>query len=139
MLYQVSNKYKDGSVEDFISTTPTHKSPHLVGSMVTPFKYKTKSLLKPGILTIQGKKYITPGWIPCHPDTQLTDIIHTKPKVKKVVVEKIEKHEYEFMSSNGKDKYFVRVIGENIKCTCPGFWVSKGNCKHVKEIKSNKF
>ena len=40
---------------------------------------------------------------------------------------------------NGKDKYFVRVIGENIKCTCPGFWVSKGNCKHVKEIKSNKF
>ena len=107
--------------------------------MATPFKYKTKSLLKPGILTIQGKKYITPGWIPCHPDTQLTDIIHTKPKVKKVVVEKIEKHEYEFMSSNGKDKYFVRVIGESIKCTCPGFWVSKGNCKHVKEIKSNKF
>jgi hypothetical protein len=139
MLYSVSNKYKDGYVEDFISTNPNIDQDNIVGSIVFPFKYRIKSFLRPGMLTIQGKKYIMPGWIPCHPETQLTDIIHIKPIIKKVVIEKIEKHEYEFMSSNGKDKYFVRVIGESIKCTCPGFWVSKGNCKHVKEIRSTKF
>jgi hypothetical protein len=136
MLYKISNKYKDGSVEDFISTSPNNKNENLVGSMVSPFKYQVNSLLKPGILTIQGKKYVMPGWIPCHPQTQLIDIIHIAPKIKKVAIEKIKKTEFEFISSNGKTKYFVRVVGESIKCTCPGFWVSKGNCKHVKEIRN---
>ena len=138
MLYSVSNTYKDGYVEDFISTTPNIDHDNIVGSVVMMFKYRITSLMKPGLVTFSGQKYIMPGWIPCHPQTQLTDVIHTKPTIKQVVVKKIEKHEFEFMSSNGKDKYFVRVVGESIKCTCPGFWVSKGNCKHVKEVRSKQ-
>lgn len=139
MLYSISNTYKDGYIEDFISTNPNSNQDLIVGSIVRNFKYRITSLMKPGLVTFSNQKYILPGWVPCHPQTQLTDIIHTNLIFKKIVVKEIEKHEFEFMSSNGKDKYFVRVVGGNIKCTCPGFFIVKDKnkgCKHIQEIKT---
>lgn len=55
MLYQISNVYKDGYVEDYISTTPNVSEDNIVTSIVSNFKYKTQSPLKPAIINAQGK------------------------------------------------------------------------------------
>lgn len=133
MLFQISNVYKDGYVEDYISTTPNVTEDNIISSTVSTFKYKTESLLRPAIINAQGKKYIIPGWIPCHPKTELSDIIwtpSTKPKKPEV-----QQGEYKFKSSSSDSEYTVKVIGQSVKCNCPGTWRSKGNCKHVQEVK----
>lgn len=138
MLFQISNKYKDGYIEDYVSSNPNHDQKHVVGSIVFPFKYKIKSLLKPGIAKIQGKTFITPGWIPCHPDIQMSDIIWEPIQVKgeTKVKNNLEVTQYEFLASNGKDKYYVKVTGDKMKCTCPGSWRAfDKTCKHMKEVK----
>lgn len=141
MLFQISNKYKDGYVEDYISSNPNPDQKYIVGSTVFPFKYKVESFLKPGITKIQGKTYITPNWIPCHPDIKLSDIIWTPIQVKGEgkVKNETEITQYEFLASNGKDKYYVKVTGDKMKCTCPGYFrvfdQSKG-CKHIQLIRS---
>lgn len=135
MLYQISNKYKDGSVEDFISSIANCKTPNLVGSMVTPFKYKTNSILRSGILTIQGKKYITPGWIPCHPNTTIEDIIWTSP-IKEVIPQIIK--EYKFDSKSGNGSYIVKQKGDIYTCNCRGFFMAKDKikgCTHIQQVK----
>jgi hypothetical protein len=137
MLYQISNTYKDGYVEDLISTTPTTKQDCIEGSIVSVFRYEITSLMKPCLVTFSGQRYIMPGWIKCHPNTELNDVIHIKPVSKNILPAKEKKTEFEFMSSNGKDKYFVRVIGESMKCSCPGYWRAdklKG-CKHIQEVR----
>jgi hypothetical protein len=42
---------------------------------------------------------------------------------------------WNFKSSDGKGKYQVRQDMGKLKCNCMGFWKSKGNCKHVKEVR----
>jgi hypothetical protein len=135
MLYSVSNKYKDGYVEDFISTNPNIDQDNIVGSIVFPFKYKTKSILRPGIAIIQGKKYITPGWIPCHPDTTISDIIWTAEISKQEKVKEIDT--WRFKSSSGDGEYVTKRNGFKYTCNCPGVWRAKDReCKHIKEVKS---
>ena len=135
MLYQVSNKYKDGYVEDFISTNPNIDQDNIVGSIVFPFKYKTKSILRPGIAIIQGKKFITPGWIPCHPDTTLNDIIWTSP-IKEVIPQVV--NEWEFDSKSGNGSYIVKQKGDIYTCNCRGFFMAKDKikgCTHIQQVK----
>jgi len=133
MLYQISNVYKDGYVEDYISTTPNVSEDNIVNSIVSTFKYDIKSFLRPCIANIQGKKYIMPDWTPCHPNTQLSDI-NWSPLVKPKKPE-VQQGEYKFKSSSSDSEYIVKVIGQSVKCNCPGTWRSKGNCKHVQEVK----
>jgi len=140
MLFQISNKYKDGYVEDYISSNPNSHQKFITNSIVFPFKYKVESLLKPGIANLQGKKFITPGFIPCHPNTQLSDItwvpIIIKGETQVKNIKEVTKHE--FLASNGKGKYYVQVDGDKMKCTCMGYFRAfdkiKG-CKHIQELR----
>ena len=139
MLYKVSNKYKDGSIEDFISSSPNIDQDNIIGSIVSPFKYKTKSFLKPGIANIQNKKFITPGWIPCHPDTQLSDIIWKEEVSKQEKVKEIDT--WKFKSSSGDGEYVTKRNGFKYTCNCSGFFRVKDKekgCKHIQEVKKNQ-
>ena len=58
MLYQVSNEWKCGFMEDFISYSKggyTIDSPQVKLSFVKVFKYKIESRQTPGIANIKGK------------------------------------------------------------------------------------
>jgi hypothetical protein len=138
MLYQVSNKWKCGFMEDFIAYSEggyTLDLPQVRISIVKVFKYKVESNLKPGIANLYNKKYITPGWIPCHPKTELSDI----EWIKKLPKEEKEINTWRFKSSSGDGEYITKKNGFKYTCNCPGFWRSKDReCKHIKEVKSYK-
>ncbi len=68
-----------------------------------------------------------PSDIEVHPLTTIDDVNWTKPKLKKETM-KIE-------GSMGTYKTTYDPNKKTYKCTCMGFWRSKGNCKHVKELR----
>jgi len=136
MLYSVSNTYKDGYVEDFISTNPNIDQDNIIGSIVFSFKYQVESTLRPGIVNLLGKKYITPGWIPCHPNTELSDIKWIPKISKQEQVKEIDT--WRFKSSSGDGEYVTKRNGFKFTCNCPGVWRAKDReCKHIKEVKKN--
>jgi hypothetical protein len=140
MLYQVSNEWKCGFMEDFITYSEggyTLDSPQTKISIVKVFKYKIESRLKPGIAKVKGKTFITPGWVPCHPKTELSDInwIQKVPKEEKLK----EIDTWRFKSSSGDGEYVTKKNGFKYTCNCPGVWRAKDReCKHIKEVKSYK-
>jgi hypothetical protein len=140
MLYQVSNEWKCGFMEDFITYSEggyTLDSPQTKISIVKVFKYKIESRIKPGIAKVKGKTFITPGWVPCHPKTELSDInwIQKVPKEEKLK----EIDTWRFKSSSGDGEYVTKKNGFKYTCNCPGVWRAKDKeCKHIKEVKSYK-
>jgi hypothetical protein len=140
MLYQISNEWKCGFMEDFIAYSKggyTIDSPQVKISFVKVFKYKIESRLKPGIAKVKGKTFITPGWVPCHPKTELSDInwIQKVPKEEKLK----EIDTWRFKSSSGDGEYVTKKNGFKYTCNCPGVWRAKDKeCKHIKEVKSYK-
>ena len=140
MLYQVSNEWECGFLEDFIAYSEggyTLDSPRVKTSIVKLFKYKVESRLKPGIAKVKGKTFITPGWVPCHPKTELSDInwIQKVPKEEKLK----EIDTWRFKSSSGDGEYVTKKNGFKYTCNCPGVWRAKDReCKHIKEVKSYK-
>lgn len=137
MLYQVSNEWKCGFMEDFIAYSKggyTLDSPQTKISIVKVFKYKIESRLKPGIAKVKGKTFITPGWVPCHPKTELSDIIWTQKVSKEEKIKEIDT--WRFKSSSGDGEYVTKKNGFKYTCNCPGFWRAKDReCKHIKEVK----
>tara|TARA_B100001093_G_scaffold483876_1_gene516792 strand:- start:1126 stop:1575 length:450 start_codon:yes stop_codon:yes gene_type:complete len=97
------------------------------------FKYDYEGILPPAILKLGGKTYIVPSWQEVLPETRLEDInwIKPKPKVKKQPI--IETN----ISGSGLGEYKTKYYPESGKfhCSCPGYWRSSGNCKHVKALK----
>lgn len=140
MLYQVSNEWKCGFMEDFIAYSEggyTLDSPQTKISIVKVFKYKIESRLKPGIAKVKGKTFITPGWVPCHPKTELSDIIWTQKVPKEEKLKEIDT--WRFKSSSGDGEYVTKKNGFKYTCNCPGVWRAKDReCKHIKEVKSHK-
>lgn len=140
MLYQVSNEWKCGFIEDFIAHSEggySIDSKNVRISFVKVFKYKIKSLLPPGIVNIKGKKYLTPNLLPCHPKTELSDIIWVKNISK---IEQVKETDiWKFKSSSGEGEYVTKKNGFKYTCNCPGVWRAKDReCKHIKEVKSYK-
>jgi desulfoferrodoxin (superoxide reductase-like protein) len=140
MLYQVSNEWKCGFMEDFIAHSKdgyTIDSPEVKISFVKIFKYEIESILTPDIASIKNTKYITSGWIPCHPNTELSDIKWI-PKISKQ--EQIKEIDiWKFKSSSGGGEYVTKKNGFKYTCNCPGVWRAKDReCKHIKEVKSYK-
>jgi hypothetical protein len=133
MLYNVNIVYDNGqSMNEIIhSVTPISLYPKrdkIKSSVVSVHKYEVEGSFHPGLLQLDdGKKYIIPKWIEVHPETTYDDIIWIQPKQKKII-EHIEGSvgTYKTTYDPNKDKY---------KCTCMGFWRSKGNCKHVRALK----
>jgi hypothetical protein len=140
MLYQVSNEWKCGFMEDFIAYSKggyTLDSPQTKISIVKVFKYKIESRLKPGIAKVKGKTFITPGWVPCHPKTELSDINWVQKVPKEEKLKEIDT--WRFKSSSGDGEYVTKKNGFKYTCNCPGVWRAKDReCKHIKEVKSYK-
>ena len=137
MLYSVSNTWKCGFMEDYtayskgvLELDPTNIST----SIVRPFQYEVESILKPGIAILQGKKFITPGFLPCHPNTELSDIKWIPKISKQEQVKEIDT--WRFKSSSGDGEYVTKRNGFKFTCNCPGVWRAKDReCKHIKEVK----
>ena len=138
MLYNVSNTWNCGFMEDYTAYSKGGfelDPSNILTSIVRPFQYEVESVLKPGIANIQGKKFITPGFIPCHPNTELSDIKWIQKISKKEQVKEIDT--WRFKSSSGDGEYVTKRNGFKYTCNCPGVWRAKDReCKYIKEVKS---
>ena len=141
-LLQFTNLNKHGNKRSRIIHSPTTQigfNPTGFGSYihVSVFKYKHEHpILPPGLVVRDDKKYLVPGWIEVHPETTLNDIIWKKPKIKKK--DKFEKKTWTFKSSSSDATYTVtQVDSKTLRCSCPGAWRTKGNCKHVREVRES--
>ena len=135
MLYHVMNVHGDGrSTNEIIYSKEPYtihpKRDNIISSRTTIHKYEIEYHLPPTIFVSpqDSKKYLVPMWIEVHPETTYDDVKWIKPKQKKII-EHIE-------GSMGKYKTTYDPNKKTYKCTCMGFWRSKGNCKHVKELKN---
>jgi hypothetical protein len=133
MLYNVNIVYDSGQTTSEIihSVTPISLYPkrdNIKSAVVSVHKYEVEGSFHPGLLQLDdGKKYIIPKWTEVHPETTYDDIVWIQPKKKKVI-EHIE-------GSVGTYKTVYDLNKNTYKCTCMGFWRSKGNCKHVRALK----
>ena len=100
------------------------------------FKYDYEHHMSPSLANIGGKRYIAPTWQEVLPETTLGDINWIKPKLKVKEKPVIKTH----ISGSGLGEYTTKYYPESGKyhCSCPGYWRSSGNCKHVKEMKINQ-
>jgi hypothetical protein len=136
-LWQFTNLNKHGNKRSRII--------HREGSTFsyTPSKFGDSVVIKrhmyqhthpsiPPILMVdkEGNKRILPSWTKVHPKTTLEDIHWEKPKPKP------KPKVWTFKSSSSDTIYYTKVTGNKIKCSCPGYFRSRGNCKHVKQVKS---
>ncbi len=144
-LWKFSNLNKYGNIRSRIIYKPDGEAfgfnPKGFGSFVNVqmFKYEYKHEIIPPSLFIdqEGQKYIVPTWQKVDSNTTLKDIEWVKPKPKKQRAKTvIETH----ISGSGLGEYTTKYYPESGKyhCSCPGYWRSKGNCKHVKGMKLNK-
>ena len=99
-------------------------------------KYKHNHRLPPSITKLNDKTYIVPGWQEVIKGTTLNDITHIKPKLKQTAKPIIVKTP----SSKGDVIYTTKYYSDSDKfsCTCPGVWMSKNNCKHIKKLRNDK-
>ncbi len=138
-LNLVTKVFEDGSkTEEIVSGPVVHRPGIDPGKHVhvRRFRYEVKcEVIRPGIFHNKygdGKTYIIPQWVECHPDTEMEDIISIFPNPKPI---KTKNKEFKFISKSSGVEYVVRVNGDKIKCNCPGTWRAKDKrCKHVKEV-----
>jgi len=137
-LHEFSNLNKHGNIRSRIIYNPTTSfgiNPKGLGGYigVRCFKYKFTNIISPTLVILSNQKYLMPGWVKVHPKTELSDIEWIKPIIKK----SIEKFENKSSSSNKIyiTKRFTRGNKITYTCTCPGAWISRGNCKHIKQLK----
>jgi hypothetical protein len=142
MLHELYLEYGDGRKETKIihtnegeTVTIYPQQDNITCSGHKPFKYyipRWRGLTK-AIVRFENRYVIMPHGIECHPKTTMDDIVIVDEPVAKP--QKIIEEKWEFTSSDGKGKYNVRVDMGKLKCNCMGFFKSKGNCKHVKEVR----
>ena len=100
------------------------------------FKYDYEHHMSPSLANIGGKRYIMPTWQEVLPETTLKDINWIKPKIK--IISKSKPITQTYISGSGLGEYTTKYYPDSGKyhCSCPGYWRSKGNCKHVKKMKN---
>lgn len=138
MLYKVQTKFKDGRTNSELISSPTPpkfnpKQDNIISIIVQPFRYEVEHYMPLNLYVANdGLKYILPVWMEVHPDTTENDIKHIKPEIK-------EPKQTEVVKTEGSLGYTYKTTYDSskgtYKCTCPGFWRSKGNCKHVKALR----
>ena len=139
MLFEVFHKDKEGelvsSIEYRESSAYDLTKEQLKSDLtiVRPFKYVSKSPFY-GLVSQDGKKFMIPDWVEVRSDTIYQDLKYNPPRKKKQKAEI-----FEFKSSSGNGVYQVRKSSDgSLRCNCPGTWRTKGNCKHVKELRSKE-
>lgn len=140
-LWKFTNLNKHGNLRSRIVYRPDGEAfsfnPKGFGPFVNVrmFRYEYKGAFPPALATIGGQKYIMPSWQKVDPNTTLKDINWIKPKPKKQRAKTIIKTH---ISGSGLGEYTTKYYPESGKfyCTCPGYWRSGGNCKHVKQMRN---
>ena len=104
---------------------------------VQMFRYEYKGIIPPALATIGGQKYIMPSWQKVDPNTTLKDINWVKPKPK---VKRSKTVIRTFNSGSSDAVYTTKYYPDSGKyfCDCPGSWRSRGNCKHVKQMRNEQ-
>lgn len=90
-------------------------------------KYTLTHVLAPSFFTLNGQKYLMPGWIPVEDDITFSDVEHINPYKSSMETFTVE-------GSSG-NKYTVTKRGNNISCDCPA-GKFRGKCKHIDQIKN---
>ena len=115
---------------------PFSHGPGFGPTMVRRFKYDYEHpVMPPTILKLNGKTYLMPVWKEVVEGTTAEDINWIKPKPKKTRTSPVIKT---FTSGSSDKVYETKYYPDSGKfyCTCPGAWRSFGNCKHIKQLKS---
>ena len=141
-LFQVSTLNKYGNLRSRIVHRDSSQftiRPKGFGKFigVKRFKYEhVHSYVCPALTVISGKKYLLPDWKEVDPKTTLEDINWIKPKIK--IISKSKPITQTHISGSGLGEYTTKYYPDSGKyhCSCPGYWRSKGNCKHVKKMKN---
>ena len=138
-LWHFTNFNKYGNSRHRIFHLPDGKpfshGPGFGPTMVRRFKYEYKGeVMPPTLLELNGKTYIMPIWKEVVEGTTLNDIEWIKPKPKKKRTDAIIET---FASGSSDTTYTTKYYPDsgNFYCSCPGSWRSRGNCKHIKELK----
>ena len=140
-LWKFTNLNKHGNLRSRIVYRPDGEAfsfnPKGFGPFVNVrmFRYEYKGAIPPALATFSGQTYIVPSWQKVDPNTTLKDINWVKPKPKKQRAKTIIKTH---ISGSGLGEYTTKYYPESGKfhCTCPGYWRSGGNCKHVKQMRN---
>ena len=142
-LWHFTNLNKYGNPRSRIFYRPDGEAfsfnPNGFGSFVAVRRYKydyEHPVLPPTILELNGKTYLMPLWKEVVEGTTIDDINWIKPKPKKKRSETIIKT---FASGSSENTYETKYYPDSGKfyCSCPGSWRSRGNCKHIKELRNN--
>lgn len=140
MLHKLDLVYDDGTEETKIFHTvpgeqvkiyPERDKIHFSNHKVFKYEFPEHEGLVPVIVKLGGVKKIMPWGVECHPKTTLDDIRIIKKRKNKPT----QKKTWKFESASGGGTYKVTTQYGKLKCDCMGFWRSKGNCKHVKEVR----
>ena len=141
-LWHFTNLNKYGNPRSRIFHRPDGEAfsfnPNGFGSFVAVRRYKYEyehPVLPPTILELNGKTYLMPLWKEVVKGTTVDDIEWIKPKPKKKRTEPV----IETFSSGSSDTIYTTKYypdSGNFHCTCPGSWRSRGNCKHIKELRN---
>jgi hypothetical protein len=93
--------------------------------------------MPPALVESNGKMYIVPTWKEVDPNTTLNDIHWVRPKVKVTKSETVVKIS---KSSSSDAEYTTKYYPDSGKyhCDCPGTWRTRGNCKHVKQMRNEQ-
>ena len=89
-------------------------------------KIKLKTHMGIAFSTINGQKYLFPGWIPVEDHISFNDVEVTNPYAN------IKKEEYQITGSRG-DKYTVTNRNGQFSCNCPA-GKFRGTCKHSTQV-----
>ena len=99
------------------------------------------SIIPPFTMTLNGKKYIMPGWYELDDNEKLPnikDIKHIMPDIPiKDNIPNIDSNKvYKVMSSKGNKEYEVNMnISGSLECSCMGYGFRR-RCRHIEEVKS---
>lgn len=141
-LWSFSNLNKYGNLRTRIIYRPDGEAfsinPKGLGPtiFVKRFRYQYEHpYMPPTILELNGKTYLMPLWKEVEKGTTINDIEWIKPKPKQKRSETVIET---FTSGSSENIYETKYYPDSGKfyCSCPGSWRSRGNCKHIKELKN---
>ena len=94
--------------------------------------------IPPFTMTVNGERYIMPGWYKLKPDEatpDIKDIAYYPYKAPKPDVPNIDSNKvYKVKSSKGDKEYLVQMSNSgSLECTCPGYQFRR-SCRHIKTV-----
>ena len=98
-------------------------------------------LWPPALTTINGERYIMPGWYKLKPNEEtpnIEDIAFYPYKAKKPNIPNIDRNKvYKVKSSRGDKEYQVQMDSSgSLACECPGYGFRR-RCRHIDEVQKS--